>query len=158
MIEMLPTLLKKLSVKSLIDAPCGDFNWMACVDLGGIDYLGVDIDEDHLNKARERAGMFHRFEQRDILAGELPRADAVLCRDYLQHLPNELVFRAIVNLSSGKWLLATSHRNEVNHDIGSVGDFRQLNLMAPPFNFPPPEAWLEDSGRVLGAWAVNQSC
>src|SRR5215212_9991686 len=32
----LPGLLSKLSIRSLLDAPCGDFHWMQHVDLRGI--------------------------------------------------------------------------------------------------------------------------
>ena len=39
----LPGLLARHGVRSLLDAPCGDFYWMKEVDLAGVDYIGVDI-------------------------------------------------------------------------------------------------------------------
>ena len=33
----LPQLLADLNVSTLLDVPCGDFNWMSKVDLGSID-------------------------------------------------------------------------------------------------------------------------
>jgi hypothetical protein len=39
----LPVLLSELKVRSLLDLPCGDFNWMAHVELGDIRYVGADI-------------------------------------------------------------------------------------------------------------------
>src|SRR3990167_7338614 len=39
----LPELFQKLGVTSVLDAPCGDWNWMQHVDLAGIDYTGADI-------------------------------------------------------------------------------------------------------------------
>ena len=42
----LPVLLQELNADSLIDAACGDFNWMRYVDLGSIKYIGVDIVPD----------------------------------------------------------------------------------------------------------------
>src|SRR5687767_13667763 len=42
----IPRLLRALGARSLLDAPCGDFNWMRHVDLDGLTYAGVDIVED----------------------------------------------------------------------------------------------------------------
>src|SRR6185295_16640264 len=39
----LPALLESVGAKTLLDAPCGDFNWMRNVDLSGIEYTGVDV-------------------------------------------------------------------------------------------------------------------
>src|SRR4051812_19402296 len=35
--KTLPILLANVRAKSLLDAPCGDFNWMQHVDLGGVE-------------------------------------------------------------------------------------------------------------------------
>ncbi|HVZ93307.1 MAG TPA: hypothetical protein VG797_02240 [Phycisphaerales bacterium] len=40
---ILPPLLKELGVTSILDAPCGDFNWMKHVDLTNIHYIGADV-------------------------------------------------------------------------------------------------------------------
>ena len=41
--QQLPKLLAELKVKSLIDAPCGDFHWMKDVKLPVEKYTGIDI-------------------------------------------------------------------------------------------------------------------
>jgi hypothetical protein len=41
--SQVPVLLQELNADSLIDAACGDFNWMRYSDLGLIKYIGVDI-------------------------------------------------------------------------------------------------------------------
>src|SRR5262249_783583 len=38
----LPELVRKFAVRSMLDVPCGDFNWMKSVDLDLI-YIGCDI-------------------------------------------------------------------------------------------------------------------
>src|SRR5580700_8852701 len=43
--DALPALFTKLGIRSLLDAGCGDFNWMKSTDLGLIEYLGVDVVE-----------------------------------------------------------------------------------------------------------------
>jgi hypothetical protein len=40
----MPPLIEKFSIKSMFDAPCGDFNWMKLVlDKVKVDYVGADI-------------------------------------------------------------------------------------------------------------------
>jgi hypothetical protein len=156
----LPGLLACLGVETLLDAPCGDANWIRYVNLRGIDYIGCDMQ--HLDTATSRANEFRaesvRFFKIDILTGNLPRADAVLCRDFLQHLPTQLALRTIRNFvhAGMAWLLLTSFDNDENEDIDTIGAFRRLNLMAPPFEFPEPKYAVEDppdSGRFIGVWA-----
>ena len=39
----LPILLKKIDAESLLDAPCGDYNWMKYTELNLDKYIGADI-------------------------------------------------------------------------------------------------------------------
>src|SRR5215467_8744490 len=39
----LTRLLKDLGVRSILDLPCGDFNWMRLTELPGIEYIGGDV-------------------------------------------------------------------------------------------------------------------
>src|SRR5581483_12277106 len=41
--SQLPAILKQLNIKSILDLPCGDFNWMKTVDLHEYHYIGADI-------------------------------------------------------------------------------------------------------------------
>ena len=41
--DALPALLEGVGARSMLDAACGDFNWMARVDLRGVRYVGVDV-------------------------------------------------------------------------------------------------------------------
>lgn len=161
----LPEILRRLGVRVLMDMPCGDFNWMSRTDLSSVSYIGCDYDREHCEAARARmsdppsfAPISRMFIERDAVTGPLPPGDMMLCREFLQHLPNVSVRSVIKNfLASGiPWLLATSHDNELNKDIARAGDFRPLNLTAAPFNLPRPSKWIDDepgSGRILGLWA-----
>lgn len=159
----LPRIFRELQVKSILDAPCGDFNWMSNTDLSGIDYCGADYDAEHLAVSAGRSSVASfapkskRFIELDITYDPLPRADLILCREFLQHLPNERVRQTLRNFrdSGCRWLLATSHDNAVNSDIALAGRFRPLNLREPPFNLPGARRSVEDepgSGRILGLW------
>ncbi len=78
----LPALLESVSAKSLLDAPCGDFNWMRHVNLQGIEYLGSDVVRELI--ARNNllyGGAGRNFGVLDITSDALPRVDVILCRD-----------------------------------------------------------------------------
>lgn len=160
----LPVLFRELGVRVLLDAPCGDMNWMVQTDLAGIDYVGCDYDRDHLATARSRisdppayAPLSRRLIELDVVRDPLPAADLMLCREFMQHLPNAMVEAVLSNFLTGgsPWLLATSHDNAANADITDAGMFRPLNMMLKPFQLPSPRQCVEDqpgSGRILGLW------
>jgi hypothetical protein len=151
----LPGLLRRLGIRTLLDAPCGDLNWISTIDLG-VTYIGADVSDMNIAAARRRAPHLP-VARLDILNEALPRVDAVLCRDFLQHLPNAEARRALANITAtgAKWLIATSHDADANADIEAVGSFRPLNLKIAPLDLGEPSEAIEDGpGRILGAWAL----
>ena len=50
----LPELFEKYNVNSLLDIPCGDFNWMQQVEMGGIDYTVADIVEELIENNKQQ--------------------------------------------------------------------------------------------------------
>ena len=155
----LPGLLKRHGVRSLLDAPCGDFYWMKEVALGDISYTGIDIVSEIVNRTAELyAGPGRRFLLCDLVEDALPKCDLILCRDCLVHLSYDETRRAIDNCrkSGATWLLTTTFTGpRENHDI-VTGDWRPINLERAPYNFPPPvEVINEESDEVdevLGAF------
>src|SRR5262245_49829383 len=82
----LPLLLKELNATTLLDAACGDFNWMQHVALEGIKYIGVDIVPELIELNLQRYGSEDRaFVQMDISKHKLPSADVILCRECMIH-------------------------------------------------------------------------
>ena len=158
--QELPNVLESVGAKSLLDAPCGDFNWMRYVDLGEIEYLGADVVPELITRNRQRFERDGRsFLVLDVTSDPLPEVDVILCRDCLMHLSSKHVHAAIANFkrSNSRYLLATSHAGvSENREIRS-GDRRSVNLQLPPFNFPPPiELITEDAelGKQLGLWSL----
>jgi hypothetical protein len=142
-IRELPVLLRDLQVESLLDAPCGDFNWMQHVDLAGIDYHGADIVDTLVQRNTERfARPGRRFSKLDLLTDSLPKVDLVLCRDCLFHFSHADVFRALHALvaSRSKWLLTTTFTYRTLPRNGNIatGEWTPINLELPPYNLPPP--------------------
>ncbi|HEU5294658.1 MAG TPA: class I SAM-dependent methyltransferase [Burkholderiaceae bacterium] len=164
----LPTLLRELSVSSLLDAPCGDAQWINRLGLE-LDYTGVDIVPEIVRSLQQRAAareIAGRYLQADITTDPLPRADAVLCRDCLVHLSFAHIERAVRNLrrSGATWLITTTFSAlRSNHDCED-GDWRPLNLCRPPFGWPAPAALLDERcdeagggyrDKSLGVWRLD---
>lgn len=157
----LPALLASVQARSLLDAPCGDFNWMRTVALGPIDYIGADVVRELVERNQERhGGAGRRFVQLDLVRDPLPTADVVLCRDCLIHLSLADARAVVANVrrSGATYLLVTTHDAVRTNVDTPTGGFRPLNLRLAPFGFPAPRALLvEDAaaGKGLGLWRLD---
>lgn len=160
--SQLPVLLQELNAASLIDAACGDFNWMRYVDLGSIKYIGVDIVPDLIARNRQLYQTDRRtFAVQDITKDRLPDADVILCRDCLIHLSFKSIKAAIANFrkTSATHLLCTTHSTVTENTDCPDGSWRNINLLLPPFNFPQPVKLLVEDvelGKCLGVWRLDE--
>jgi SAM-dependent methyltransferase len=164
----LAQLLAELGARSLLDLPCGDFNWMKEVEFpSGLAYVGGDIVAPLVEaNRRQHARPGIEFQVLNLLGDRLPRADLVLCRDCLVHFSFADIFRAMENLRrSGSTYLLTTHfeSRAGNHDI-LTGQWRPLSLTRPPFCFPAPlgvirEGCTADNGnfsdKTLSLWRIS---
>lgn len=166
--SLLPDLFRRLGVTTLLDLPCGDWHWMAALDLGSIHYIGGDLVPEIVDRNRQEYGRARReFLQLDLTASPLPRADLLLCRDCLVHLSFRDIRLALENLHRSRipFVLSTTFPGQERNDDVRTGDWRPLNLQAPPFSFPRPrellsEGCTEAEGRFgdksLGLWRVAE--
>jgi len=159
---LIPRLFQTLDIKSVLDIPCGDFNWMQMVDLEGIRYIGADIVSTLVETNTQLwASEYRSFEHLDITSSVLPQVDIVFCRDCLVHFSYENVWRALFNIrdSGAKYLLTTSFLgSRGNRDIQNA-DWRPLNFRLDPFNFPIPTATvLEGCEEGNGAFSDKSLC
>lgn len=154
----LPALLNELGANSILDAPCGDFNWMQHVDLGAIEYLGADVVPELIAQNRLRfAG--REFVVLDITKDELPGADVILCRDCFIHLSFRHTRAVIENFkqSGSTYLLATTHTSVSENTDTESGGGHYINLQLAPFGFPAPLRLIEEDvefGKCLGLWCL----
>ncbi len=174
----LPILFQQFSIRSVFDAPCGDFNWMnKVVEANDIGYVGGDIVpklimHNQAMFANERVG----FMQVNVINDPFPVADVWLCRDCLIHFSYADIYQSLQNfIASGiPYILTTSHINTsgfANSDI-RTGDARLLDLFSVPFCFPtearfrikdwvmphpPREMLLFDRNQVIHAVSAMQS-
>jgi SAM-dependent methyltransferase len=153
----LAALIRALGVRILVDAGCGDFNWMRQTDLDGIQYIGIDVVPNVIHELRQRCeAQGRRFLLRDFTR-RLPRSDLVLCRQALQHLPNRDVLRFLrsVRRSHARHLLATTFPDVIENIDTYRGGFRRMNLESSPFNLPRPLKMLDDGDAPIGLWRIR---
>lgn len=156
----LPKIIEDMSISSVLDAGCGDGQWMP--DLPG--YLGVDIVQRAVKTSQKRYPE-REYQVLDICIDDLPYREAIICRDALQHLSLVDGLSALNNFrrSGAKYLLANTHRDGDNVDITS-GEFYEDDLEAAPFWLGSPILEMFDGrwegnahrypGKVFGVWEL----
>jgi hypothetical protein len=164
--QQLPRLIETFKIESMLDAPCGDFGWMQTVGFpDGFSYTGGDIVLPLVRDLRARHPT-RNFLHLDLTLDRLPDADLFLCRDCLIHFSYRDIARTLSNFlrSNIKYILTTSYPDCVNRDI-ATGDFRSIDLLAPPFELAAPLERIDDwivgfPPRALCLWergAVSES-
>lgn len=168
LVSNLIKLFNELNIKSVLDIPCGDFNWVKNIDFSNINYIGADIVVELINKNnRLYAKSQISFQVLDIITDSLPKSDIIFIRDCFVHLSEEDIFKSIENikLSGCKYILTTTFtETQHNYDI-PTGAWRTLNLQKKPFNFPDPilvinENCTEGNGefkdKSLALWEISR--
>lgn len=160
--RVLPALLSEVGAESLLDAPCGDFNWMRYTELGSVTYIGADVVPGLIARNDRLYGRDGRkFVILDITRSAIPTVSVILCRDCFTHLSFRDIRSAVANFkrSNSEYLFATTHTGEREHRDIATGQGRYVNLQLPPFNFPEPvKLVVEDPelGKCLGVWRLQQ--
>lgn len=159
--DALTSIIERHGVNSILDVPCGDFNWMRGLPFGGT-YRGGDIVPDLVRRTSEQFADERRsFFVIDIASDVLPPSDLMICRDCLNHLSLADGNRALQNIrDSGCGIMAITHYPEVtvNRDQPSGFEYRPLNLRLAPFHLPEPtEIWAESEppGKTLAVWTLE---
>jgi SAM-dependent methyltransferase len=84
--DQISQLLSELGARSLLDAGCGDFNWMKELELPVEQYFGMDVVPELITRNwQEYNDGKKSFQHGNIARDELPRVDVILCRDCLVH-------------------------------------------------------------------------
>jgi hypothetical protein len=133
--------LPKLGVRNVVDASCGDFNWMRYViNKLEIKYVGLDIVPSVIDKNNKLyASNTTKFAVSNICVNKIQSCDLIIVRDCLFHLSFEDInnFLKNIKMTNYRYLLTTTHIVDdgfKNTDITS-GDFRIINIFDYPFDF-----------------------
>jgi hypothetical protein len=163
--KALPNLLATLGARSILDIPCGDFQWMKDVPLGIDKYIGADIVLPLIQNNREAFGDRGEFFHVDLLRDRLPSADIIFCRDCLVHLSFREIQLALRNIKRAfpKHFITTTFPYQKENADTVTPYWRALNMQLTPFNFPKPSHLIKDfsdsqgdhSGKYLGVWRTD---
>lgn len=153
--------LARHEIGSMVDLPCGDFNWMRLVQFpAGMRYTGIDIVPALIEANRAKYEAPGRtFELGDIIAGPVPPAEVYFCRDVFIHFPNDAVEQSIANVrATGARYLIASTFPDVTEKVDTVfPNSRRQNLA---LFLGEPEELLEDFGdgrtdKFMGVWKLG---
>lgn len=146
--ELIAAFFTEQKIKSVVDLPCGDFNWFKELQYQFERYVGYDIVTDLVNRNQALYGSPDRkFVQTDLTKGDISTADIAVCRDFLIHISNEDIFAFFNNLrrSTVPGILTSHYRNCVNTDIPTGNRYRPIDFTQPPFSFPEPVALIPEN-------------
>jgi SAM-dependent methyltransferase len=169
--KRLYNLLDLFNIQSILDAACGDFNWMKEIDYPFKRYIGIDVVQELIVRNNTLYGdKTYKFEHKNIIEDDLPKVDLIICRDCFVHLHIEDIKRTIRNFkrSGSTYVLMTTftkRRMDTNTEIGQIGHWRTLNLQIPPFSLPEPILLLNEGcteanpgdrfdDKCLGLWRL----
>lgn len=161
-------LAAELGIRTMLDAPCGDYHWMQHIPLRLDEYIGADVVPELIEQNTRRYGSAtRRFVVLDICQDELPAVDLILCRDCLVHLPLQSAAAAVKNFvrSGARYLAATTYPGVVsrNKPLLITGNWRPLDLTLPPFSLPEPLRLINEEctepddypEKSLGLWDLS---
>jgi hypothetical protein len=176
--EEIVKLCKHLGVKRLLDAPCGDCNWMKDIwgNLNLEMYIGMDIVEELINSNKNSFGSENKiFYWCDLVETKtIPSADLMLCRDCLVHLSfvsSIQVLKNMVNSDINYFLLTTfSKPDRHNYNWEDGTNWYPITLTDHPFYLPEPKVLINEgcteyhneyTDKCLGLWTreeIKQAC
>jgi hypothetical protein len=165
----LPGFLKKHNIKSMLDAPCGHFEWMSKIQFPeNFDYLGADIHPDLVERNNKKFG--NKFTVLDITEDDLPSKELLFVRDCLFHFDDALKLKFFRNFlrNDFKYILTSHHpRHPQNINLWRIEDFTPVNWFIDPWNFPLPIDFIVDYNeidprfhphpyRIMSLWSREQ--
>jgi len=151
-------LIVKLGIKSVLDVGCGRCTWIRKAIPEGVSYLGIDTSSVviGLNKAVFNPSGW-TFKHHDLsVEGLDAKADLVICRDVMTHLPNSYVRNLLANIRkcSSRLLAtdwpATQKLLDIQAGQWRAINLRQFGLKAPVKVFPE-----QDKGKTLALFELQ---
>ena len=163
-INLIEDFIKKNNVKSIVDFGCGDWQFSNLINFNDAEYLGIDLVDsviDSNNRKYSKKNIkFSRFKA----YREIPKADLLLVKDVLQHLPREEVKKIIDQLFINyKFVIVTncispfnklgnliinyfSNKGIYNRKI-KFGEFTYFDIRKYPYNL---------NGKCLLTWKYSK--
>jgi hypothetical protein len=148
----LPDFINKHQIKSFLDIPCGDWEWMSKLNLNNIKYIGCDIVEDMVianNKKYSNSRI--SFIKKNLSCDDLPEADIILVRDLLVHLKYSDIILCLNNIKkyNYKYIAITNFPKLIKNINNKFGDrWKPINFNLKPYLLPKPDFVLPDNSQI----------
>ena len=108
-VRFLRRFLRVHRIRSVVDLGCGDWQFSRLMDWNGIQYRGLDIVPDVIERNHRMFSapnvQFHHFS---TTWSELPGADLLIAKDLFQHWSNSTILGFLPVLSSYRLSLVTN--------------------------------------------------
>lgn len=133
--EFLQGFLQAYQITSVVDVGCGDWEFSQWINWDGISYTGYDVVQSLVDKNQAKYGTPNiQFYHSDGSTKNIIGGDLLICKDVLQHLPNDDIFAFLSQLNKFKFCLITNDLNSGANQNTFRGGYRSLDLTMPPFN------------------------
>jgi hypothetical protein len=140
-VGLLSSICETFEIKSVADLPCGaglwQSEWIKTLQKIGCTYEGVDVASTAIERFKQRNSDVN-IKQWDLTKPLDIKADLVLCRDALQHLPLMECVNVLENITkvTEKLLLVGSYIDGYNEVI-PIGSYFPIDLSKEPFGLTP---------------------
>ena len=156
--RQIPKIFKDLGIKTIFDAPCGDFNWFRKIPKFYDQYIGADVVPKLIEKNKE---LYENdkilFQEMDITVEAYPNADIWICRDCLLHLSFKSINECLTRFreSNIKYAMISNYPGATNEKDINNGAARPISLGKKPFSFPKPLIAIDD---YVKGYPVRRMC
>jgi SAM-dependent methyltransferase len=155
--QYLTQFIKDHHIRSVVDLGCGDWTFSKWVDWTGIDYIGYDVVASVVEKNRQKYGSDHiRFVHANFLTEDIPKADLMICKHVLQHMPTRDVFLVLQRLPKFKYSLILNAgpvgKENIEYSVSETFPFwedRGIDVRLSPFHV---------NGRKVLEYAQPSNC
>jgi len=140
--DILTSMLTDYSIKSIVDASCGDWNWMSTIQYRiKCNYVGIDVVPEIIDRNTKLfSNDRFKFVKTDALSyfKTLPNksVDLILFRNTAEYLDEtyNLEFIREARRVCRYLLMSTTDTCKENKNVDKVGCYRPINLKLPPYS------------------------
>ncbi len=113
-LQLLIAVIKERNISSVVDIGCGDWALARKIDWTRVDYTGIDIVPELVNRLDRTFGSDNiRFICADLSKADLPSGELCIIKDVLQHISNASVHIFLRKLQTRfKYAIIT---NDISH-------------------------------------------
>lgn len=120
--------IAKYKPRSILDIGCGDLVVASQFHLQGAEYIGWDAATFDV-VADQMKGMATVHMGVDALTEPIPEVDMILCKEVMQHLPNEYVLKLLERTKDCPIrIICNSAKGDGLNDDIPIGGFRPIDL------------------------------